>query len=348
MHSLSPSEDDYQYLRLVAEVSSRIQREYVDVVKPDRKFPEAFASMLKSLDNCSSYLNKKKTVAYELFKSSSYCNTGIYGAVRRGYFRITSVRKDSSAWNAGIRAGDIVKAIGGESIFALSFWEVYLSLISEKPEEIELVIFRKKSKKPEKVLVKSEPSSEKPSVSYPSEGICHISLKKIDTKAVEKISEILKQEKKIILDLRNYEGGNPESAGRIAELFNTKSKLTIRYKKKTETVKLSPSGKPNLPYVIIIADESTIMEGQLLIHLINNKDTRVIGRKSREFCRYLKKISFIDDTSIVMTHGIYQINGKDLSGKSIKPDIKAKDRDFIAKAIEVFKEYNGPEKKENK
>lgn len=347
IHTLTPSQDDYQYLRLVSEVSAKIERDYVDEINPSEKFPKAYAEMMKSLDNCSSYLNKQKSTLYEIFTSGSFCNFGIYGTISRDYFFITAIREGSSAEKAGLKAGDIIKGIGGESIYSQSFWAIYLALISKEPIEKELVVFRKKSTIPIKIKVKSEKISDSPLVEYPEKDIAYLSINRINSNAVSTIQKELNSGKRIVLDLRNYEGGEIRSVLKTAELLKIKSQITLKYKRRTEELKPVTGDAIDSRQIVAVIDESTIMEHQLLAAMLKKHGVRTVGRKTRAFCSYLKKISFIDDTSIIMTHGIYQIDGKEIFKKGIAPDIRVKSRrEFKSEAIKVLKEYNGPEKKE--
>ena len=61
------------------------------------------------------------------------------------YFYITDIAAGSFAEKAGLKAGDIIKAINGKSIYSQTFWEMYLALLSSNSKNISVVLLKTKN-----------------------------------------------------------------------------------------------------------------------------------------------------------------------------------------------------------
>jgi C-terminal processing protease CtpA/Prc len=278
----SEAKKDYQYLSLFSEVVSLVKSDYVEKVEPEKKFPGAFSGMLEALDRFSAYLDKRQTFIYDLYRQSKAYTLGIYGAEISGYFYITDVLKNSPAEKAGISPGCIIRGVNGKSIYGKSFWQMYLSLLSDKKETVELILLKEKEEKP--VQVKLETSPQEKFDFFIGDGMIHnikddiyiVNLSRFDEEHVTVLERRLKKlsdggkQLKLILDLRKYKGGNLNSFLRLTRLFFDQSvKMTLKTKNKKETIILgSPS--PLSYRAVAVINGSTMMYGELLAYLFKN------------------------------------------------------------------------------
>jgi carboxyl-terminal processing protease len=294
--------------------------------------------MLGHLDKVSTYLDAYLTKIYELYRSGTTYNLGIHGAKFSNYFYISDIAKDSPAEKAELNPGDIIKSIQGKSIYGLPYYRMYLSLLSDKPGNIELTVYKKTTKKTEKITLHTMLAASKIRIQKIKNNISLIKIPKIDKPGVKYLSENLKGKKdlRLIIDLRNYSGGNFKSFLEITKLFFQESPgFSISLKKK-EKEEAFPLGSGNaLDYrAVVIVNKSTIMYGELLTSLFEkagqNKDRNItiIGSKTPGFLSELKQVKFADGSSILLSEGFFLLNDKKAAKSGIKPHIELKEKEF--------------------
>ena len=336
---------DFQYLSLFSEVASLVKSDYVEKINPGEKFPGAYSAMLGSLDKFSAYLDAGETVIYNLYRQGNAYECGIYGSKYSNYFFITDVLKHSAAESAGLKPGDMIKAINGKSIYALSFWEMYLSLMTDKPGTIEILLLDRPSNSPSKIKLQTQRSGNGSTVKKieTETGMYLVQLPRINKQGVATLKREFARENippsgtplKLIIDLRKYRGGDLDSFIEITKLFFNKSiPLTLKLKNKQEEFLLGSNSNEALTYLaVVIMNKSTRMYGELLAYLFkifqspeqSNPTITLIGSRTRGFISKLKHIPLDDGSSILLTEGLFSINEKNPAETGVMPDIKIKE-----------------------
>lgn len=337
----SETEKEYKYLSLFSEVVSLVKTNYVEAVDAASKFPGAFSAMLGSLDPFSAYLDASKAQTYRNYQRGTSCGCGIHGAKVFNYFYITDVDAGSSAEKAGIKPGDTIKAANGESFYAASFWEMYLALMSSEPRTIEVVLFEKNRRDTKKIKLDTRPG-ESPTTIKPlqkQKDILLVNLIRFDAAAAELLKKRLTryrsmsrgQPLKLIVDLRKYNGGNFNAFREIVNLFFKKPiLLTLKLKDKEEDFLLGATETMKYKAAVIL-NRSTRMYGELLAALFRNagapaqRPAVLVGTKTQGFVAKLKSIPMEDNSSILLTEGLFLLDGKSTASNGVSPDIILKD-----------------------
>ncbi|MCK5055336.1 MAG: hypothetical protein KAT34_01665 [Candidatus Aminicenantes bacterium] len=336
--STPENKKDYQYLALFSEIVSRTKIEYFEAIKPGEKFPGAYTAVLGHLDKVSAYLDARQTQVYDCYRKGNSYHPGIYGAKLANYFYISGVVKDSPAGKAGLKPGDIIKSIREQSLYNLPFYQMYFSLLSDKPENIDISVYKKRSKNIEKISLHTRLFESKTRIREMGNNILVVEIPKIDEESAAYLLKNLKDKEnlKLIIDLRHYTGGNFQSLLEIASIFFKDSPgFTIRLKKKKEEGKFPVGSDTALGYrAVIIINKSTIMYGELLAALFklnqqdNNHPTTIIGRKTPGFISQVKQIGMKDGSSILLSEGFFLIKDEKTLESGIKPDIELKLEEF--------------------
>lgn len=354
--SFSKADKEYRYLSLFSEVLALIKTDYVEDVEPGDKFPGAFSGMLGAVDRFSAYLDTRSTEIYDLYRLNRAFTPGIYGVTSSGYFYITDVIPGSSADNIGLKPGDVIKAVNGKSIFGLSYWQMYLSLLSDKKETVEAVIMKSGSSTPEKAMLQTLPlaNANGSLVKEIKKNTYHLNLSRIDITTVEKIEKKLKettigtQPLKLILDLRKYSGGDLDALIRLTRLFFSEQiSLDLKMKNQKEIILLGarPEKDRALNYqAAVIVNESTIMYGELLAVLFKyTKAAKVVGRQTNGFISRLRHIPLTDGSSILLTDGFFLLDGKNPARSGVEPDVsidKENFADIIDQSVSILERTN--------
>ncbi len=346
-HSFSQTKKEYDYLSLFSEVISLVKTDYVEQIEPAEKFPGAFSGMLSALDETCAYLDRKQTGIYSLYLQNNVYNCGIHGTRYSNYFYITDAVNNSTALACEIKPGCIIKAVNGKSIYGQSFWQMYLSLLTDKPGTIELVLFEENSSKPCRVNVHTRLPGDTPIFKKIRGDIHLVELPRIDKERVTTLKRHLEAEQgrgsagkslKLIIDLRKYSGGDLDSFIQLAKLFFSEAiplKLTLKTKLREETFLLGSKHAFNYRAVVII-NKSTRMYGELLANLFKisrppgTPVVTLVGAETAGFISKLKQVPLKDGSSILLPEGLFLLNGQNPGKSTVTPDVKIKNEDFAA------------------
>jgi len=348
---LSEKKEDFQYLTLFSEIVSKTKNEYFEEIKPGQKFPGAFSTMLGYLDKFSAYLDTYQTEVFDLFKQGKAYGTGIYGVKSSNYFYITDIVTGSPAEQAGLSPGDFIKYVQGTSIYELPYYQMFLSLLSGKPGNIELSVRKKAAKKTEKIILDTVLLNNNTRIIELEGNISLIKMEKIDEESVTTLTGHLtgKKHPRLIIDLRYYAGGNFESFLELAKIFFPESSGCAITLKEKESEKMFPIGsKEVLDYrAVVIVNKSTIMYGELLAAVFKetgqgkNHRITIIGQKTPGFISKMRQEKFRDGSSILLSEGFFLVNDKTAAQAGVKPHIELNENEFkqvLAKSTAILNE----------
>ena len=334
--SFSKTQKDYQYLSLFSEVISLVKINYVEEIELETKFQGAYSAMLNSLDEFSSYLTPWETEIFQAYQSGhSFC-TGLFGNKVLDYFYVNDVRKDSPAFEAGLENGDLIKGINGQSIYAKSFWQMYLKLQTEKKENLRLRVLKKAYGREIEIKVDTEAGKDSFVLRQSGKDSPWLELTCFNEDCYLQLKKYLVAVKpeKIILDLRWYRGGTFAGFQKIAGQFLEKeTPLTLKTRKGNIKVPLGSDENYHGKIVVVIG-QSTIMYGEILAALLKAQGEKssqsivLLGQQTGRFNARLKHILLEDGSSILLTEGLYLINDKSITRTGIKPQIKLKDEEL--------------------
>ncbi len=304
--SFSKTQKDYQYLSLFSEVISLVKINYVEEIELETKFQGAYSAMLNSLDEFSSYLTPWETEIFQAYQSGhSFC-TGLFGNKVLDYFYVNDVRKDSPAFEAGLENGDLIKGINGQSIYAKSFWQMYLKLQTEKKENLRLRVLKKAYGREIEIKVDTEAGKDSFVLRQSGKDSPWLELTCFNEDCYLQLKKYLVAVKpeKIILDLRWYRGGTFAGFQKIAGQFLEKeTPLTLKTRKGNIKVPLGSDENYHGKIVVIIG-QSTIMYGEILAALLKAQGEKssqsivLLGQQTGRFNARLKHILLEDGSSL--------------------------------------------------
>lgn len=347
--SFNDSKKEYQYISLFSEVVSLVKTDYVEAVDPAKKFPGAYSAMLSNLHRTAAYLDTKETRLYNLKAQARVCGTGIYGTESAGYFLVTGVVPGSPAETAGIKPGVLIKAVNNKTIFDRSLWCMYLSMLSEEPQTMEMIVLTEGSATPSQINVQTSPDAFSHGLSTDKirPDILKIAVTRIDKATVNALETILKKDSmaeeppRLILDLRDYNGGDLDGFLHMTRLLIRKPlKLVIEAKDKQDTLPLGSSQALDSEVVIII-DGSTIMYAELLAAALKKRSakTTFIGSSTHGFVSKLDHYTLDDGSSVLLPQAFYLIDKKNPAKEGLEPDIKInpkKPGDIFKRSISIL------------
>ena len=110
----------YEQLDLFGNIFERIRAQYVEPVQTDKLIEAAINGMLTSLDPHSSYLSAKDFEDMQVQTKGEFGGLGIEVTQEEGFVKVISPMDGTPADKAGIKAGDYITHVNGESILGLT------------------------------------------------------------------------------------------------------------------------------------------------------------------------------------------------------------------------------------
>ena len=136
---------DYKELKLFREVMGIVQKNYVKDVSSKELIQGALNGMLQSLDPYSEYLNKEMFKELQVETTGEFGGLGIEITLENGILTIVSPIEDTPAYNAGLKPGDKILKIDGETTKNITLLKAVNQMRGRPGTKITLTIMREGS-----------------------------------------------------------------------------------------------------------------------------------------------------------------------------------------------------------
>src|SRR3954447_13117004 len=223
--SSEPRSKTYRMLGLFGDVLDTVEHQYVTEVDDTKLIQSAIDGMLTSLDPHSGYLDPESFSEMRDQTRGEYGGLGIEVTSEDGVVKVISPMDGTPAATAGLKAGDYITAVNGESVLGLSVNDAVKQMRGKPGETVTLTIAREKSDpfdvKLVREVIKPKSATAKMDGDY---GVLRVSAfnEKTTDEAEAAIADIKAKNPKmkgLILDLRNNPGGLLDQAVGISDLF---------------------------------------------------------------------------------------------------------------------------------
>ena len=364
-------ENLYKNLELFTKVLSIVKKDYVE----DKTYKDliygAINGMLSSLDPHSSFLPPDSFKEMQVETKGEFGGLGIVITIKDGILTVVSPIEDTPAYKAGIKAGDKILKINGESTKDLTLMEAVKKLRGKPGTKVTISIFREGFKKLKDVtitraIIKIKSVKKK----MYENNIAYIRITQFQERTTRDLKKALKDLQKeygeikgLVLDLRNNPGGLLSQAVGVSDVFLKKG-LIVYTKGRVENSSYKffahdDGDEGNYPIVVVVnagtASASEIVSGALQDH----KRAIIIGTQTFGKGSVQTIIPMDDGSAIRLTTAKYYTpSGRSIQAEGIKPDIevpqrkleKKKDTDeFIVREKNLKGHFeNDKEKNKNK
>ena len=353
-------------LDVIWEAWEHLNRDYVDREKLDPELATEYAirGITGTLgDSQTSYVRKEVLSGQfgDVFEGEFQGIGAFVQMNARGSLVIVSPIEGGPADLAGIKPGDIILEVDGESLEGFSTLEAVSKIRGPKDSIARLLV--KKLGQIDPVLVEIKravvPLTSVRLRSEPGEEFMHIRLTDFYPQTAEKLRGVIEQEieagaKGLILDLRSNGGGLLSSAVDVASLFikDGLALYVVDANKRRTDYNINTEGRQfltDIPMVVLInggsASASEILAGALQDH----DRAKLIGDTSfgKGSVNWLRRLSNGAGLYITVAHW-YTPDGRLIQGEGVEPDIEVSSRDAqkadvdqLRKAIEELESITG-------
>jgi len=217
----------YGQLDLFSDAFERVRANYVRPVKDSELIDAAIQGMVSNLDPHSSYMDAKNYGDMQITTRGQFGGVGIEVTQEDGLIKVISPIDGTPASRAGIKSGDRIAGINGESIAGLPLNEAIDKMRGPAGSKIVLTVLREGEKKPfEVTLIRAIVRVD--AATYRAEGdIGYIRLPGFNEQTADGLERAVRELKKqigpgikgYVLDMRNNPGGLLDQAIQVSDDF---------------------------------------------------------------------------------------------------------------------------------
>jgi carboxyl-terminal processing protease len=330
-----PRAETYHMLELFGNVLDTVDRQYVTPVDDKKLIEAALNGMLTSLDPHSDYLNPEAYNEMQDETRGEYGGLGLEITSEDGVVKVISPIDGTPAAKAGIKAGDYITAVDGQTVLGLSVNDAVKQMRGKPGETVTLTIAREKTDPFDVKLVREiiQPKS----VSYHAEGdYGYVRLSSFNEKATDELKAAIDdlraknpQLKGLVLDLRNNPGGLLDQAVGVSDLFLSGGEVVSqrgRDPHDIERYNAKPGAKlGNLPVVVLI-NSGTASAAEIVAGALQDRHRAEIvgltsfGKGSVQTVIPLR--GGLDGAVKLTTARYYTPSGRSIQKTGIEPDLE--------------------------
>jgi carboxyl-terminal processing protease len=328
--------ETYRLLNLFGDVFERIRAEYVEPVTDRDVIENAINGMLQGLDPHSSYMNPRSFRDMQVQTRGEFGGLGIEVTQEGGYVKVISPIDDTPAARAGVRPGDLITHLNGQSTQGLTLQEAVEQMRGERGTAIRLTIRREGESRPVELSLTRDVI--RPQVArFRLEGndIAYVRLSSFNEQtegALRRAMTSMRNQagtnlKGVILDLRNNPGGLLDQAVQVADDFLDQGEIVSTRARRPEDAQRW-NARPGdiaqgLPMVVLVnagsASASEIVAGALQDH----RRAIVMGVKSFGKGSVQTVMPIPGQGAIRLTTARYYTpSGRSIQATGIEPDIE--------------------------
>ncbi len=327
-------EDRFAPLKRFSQVMDLVENHYVKDVTRNDLIDGAIVGMLQQLDPHSSFLSKDEFKEMQVSTSGEFGGIGIEITMENNRLTVISPIDDTPADKAGLKAGDIILEIDGESTQDMTLIDAVKKIRGPKGKAVGLTVLHKDSQKPVKVKVVRDTI---PIVSVKDTelepGYLLLRLTRFNENTTAELRDALEKYKKtgqplkgVILDLRNNPGGLLDQAVNVSDIFLPSGKIVSIKGKDADQRKdfeaRNDSADVDAPMVVLI-NAGSASASEIVAGALQDRDRALlVGEKTFGKATVQTVIPLSDESGIKLTTALYYTpKGRSIQAQGIEPDM---------------------------
>ena len=337
--TLSARQDSYQYLRIFEDVVTLILNNYVEEPNVDEVMHGAMHGLADGLDPDSAFLSVEQTRVWDQKPPPvATAGTGLE-LTRQYYLRVIAARDGSPAATAGLRPGDYIRAIDGQSTRDVSVVAGSKLLQGTPGSRVRLTVLRGNAAEPRDIEITREVLAAVPVRSrMASPGTGYVRVAEFAAESAQQLrSEIVNLGKsgatRLVIDLRGTAFGDVDAGVAAARLFIASGTLAYRQERGQEKQAIASaadaSGIITWP-VALLTDLGTSGPAELFAaSLKDNKRASLVGERTLGRAGRQKLVRLPNGSALLLTHVTYLTpTGAVIHEKGVTPDVVVEQPDF--------------------
>jgi carboxyl-terminal processing protease len=339
--------EDFAEALLMAKDKSATQLDY------DRVTKASISGMLHTLDPHSMYFDRKQWEEFQNDQHSRYFGIGSAIVERNGKVYIWAPTDGTAAYRAGLRYGDHIIEINGESTTGWNQSQVRNKLLGQEGTQVIVKVARLSVEKPLEFKL-TRGAVPLPSVTnyfMLGNGVGYINLERgFNTTTFEEVAKALGELRdqgmtSLVFDLRGNHGGLVEQAWRVSNLFLYRGQkvLSMRGRPAIFPNREFTASNPtpdDYPIVVLINRESASAAEIVAGALQDHDRARLVGENSFGKGLVQNPFTLTDGSALILTTGHYytpsgRLIQREYSGRSFYDYyLKRGDKDAVQRTEE--------------
>jgi len=324
---------DYKELRLFRDVMGIVQKNYVKEVADKELIQGAINGMLQSLDPHSSFLTEDLFKELQDETKGEFGGLGIEITLENGTLTIVSPIEDTPAYKVGLKPGDKIVKIDGETTKNITLLQAVKKMRGPKGTDVTITIAREGFRKFKDYTITRDiihvKSVKKQTfeAGYPYVRVVNFQ-ESTDTDLKAAIDQLAKEQKikGMILDLRSNPGGLLDQAVKVSNLFIDKGLIVYtdgRVKDQRMEFRATTTGKYYDFKTAVLINGGSASASEIVAGAIQDNDRGVIfGTKSFGKASVQTIIPLDNGSGLRLTTAYYYTpKGRHIQKKGIQPDV---------------------------
>ena len=321
--------ESYRALRIFEDVVTLILNNYVEEVDIDKVMHGAMHGLADGLDPDSAYLDPQQMKTVDA-PTTGLADPGLE-LTRQYYLRVVAARDGSAAAKAGLRPGDYVRSIDGQSTRDTTVFEGMRMLRGKPGTKVKLAVLRGNAAEPHEVeLVREQQSalSVKGRVQAPGTGYVRVGefTKATASQIRSEVQSLTRGgATRLVIDLRGTAQGDLDFGFDAAKLFVPTGVLGYRQARGQEKQAVSAApgdGALTVP-VAVLSDGGTAGAAEVFAAALSGtKRASLVGERSVGRAGRQKVVKLPDGAGLLLTYQLYLgPGGTSLHERGVAPDV---------------------------
>ncbi|MDD6787863.1 MAG: S41 family peptidase [Bacteroidales bacterium] len=288
--------DAQQYLEIMGAAINTLQRHFVDSIDWAKVMTASIDAMLGTLDPYTEFYTEEDTEDFKTMTTGEYAGIGAVIQQNGDTVIVSDPQEGRPAQMAGLRAGDAILKVNGESMIKKTTQEVSEKLRGQANTDITVEVLRPYETEPRTFSFKRSKivTDVVPYYGWLNDSIGYILLNQFTDKAAQDVQTALisfkdvqdgHSLKGVVLDLRDNPGGLLEEAAKIVSLFVPKGSTVVSTRAKlTEwesTTRTSTQPLDTLVKIAVLINRNSASASEIVSGAIQDMDRGVImGERS--------------------------------------------------------------------
>jgi carboxyl-terminal processing protease len=321
------------------EVINTIEDKYYKKVPRSQLDNASLKGIVESLnDRFSNYFSPSETKSFDAALNGQYEGIGITVNPSDKGLEVVGVFLNSPAAKAGIRKGDVIVAVNGQSIKGAASRAASDKIQGKPGTSVQLSVTSPGDSQPRVLTVKrakiQQPVADGRVVTDKGDKIGVVSLATFSegahVKLKEQVDKVLKQGAKgLVLDLRGNGGGLLQEGRAVASIFVPKGLIVRTDGPHSPEQKLNATGgaiSPSIPMTVLV-DGGTASAAEIVTGALRDYNrATVVGSKTFGKGVFQEIEPLSNGGALELVVGRYFLpHGENISGTGIEPQVSAKD-----------------------
>lgn len=328
-------EEHYERLKTFTEVLSLIKKNYVEEANDKDLIYGAIKGMLNSLDPHSAFMTPEAFKEMQVETKGEFGGIGIQIGIKDNMLTVIAPIEDTPAHKAGVKAGDKIIKISGESTKDMKLHDAVSKLRGPKGASVTITVIRKGWDEPKDIpIVRDIIKIHSVKSKVLGDGIGYIKITHFQERTSQDLENALKNLEKeriasLVLDLRNNPGGLLESSVDVSGQFLPSGKLVVYIKARGDERKEyhTRNNRQHYDYpMVVLVNEGSASASEIVAGALKDWSRAVIvGTKTFGKASVQTVIPLSDGSGLRLTTARYYTpKGISIQITGIVPDIIVK------------------------